>query len=300
MQKWLALYRIEKVLTDSNYLIRKVGTNLTQIIHRIRMRPINSQYHVDDIPRINLQNRPTIGKKQRRAALLWQRSPGITGEWETQLHTTVPKNFDSPVRISISFGTTAQPPTLPATPPAPPIAAPAIAVQPQVPSRNIEAAPIVHPRRILTPPDHLTARIPDSCEDSDEYVEPTQPLGRSERLQEQNQNKYQVFETARTQLRKTQTSKRTSQGETKEAGNFVDLLNNRRKERQQIQLVQRTGSQQSGSNTKKQRPNMNETQQDTTQNIRIVKEDINRKKCNVGHCVSSDFLMGAGIASKFN
>ena len=29
IQKWLALYRIEKVLTDSNYWIRKVGTNFT-------------------------------------------------------------------------------------------------------------------------------------------------------------------------------------------------------------------------------------------------------------------------------
>ena len=27
---WLPLYRIEKILTNSNYIIRKVGTNYTQ------------------------------------------------------------------------------------------------------------------------------------------------------------------------------------------------------------------------------------------------------------------------------
>ena len=38
--KWLALYRVEKVLTDSNCLIRKVVTNYTQIVHGMRLRPI--------------------------------------------------------------------------------------------------------------------------------------------------------------------------------------------------------------------------------------------------------------------
>ena len=72
--------------------------------------------------------------------------------------------------------------------------------------------------------------------------EQMQPLRRSERLQEQNQNKNQVFETTGTQLWKTEPSERTSQGESKEARNFVDLLNKRRKKRQQIQFIQRTGS----------------------------------------------------------
>ena len=33
---WLPLYRIGKILTNSNYIIRKVGTNYTQCVHRIR------------------------------------------------------------------------------------------------------------------------------------------------------------------------------------------------------------------------------------------------------------------------
>ena len=38
MNAWLPLYRVEKVLTNSNYLICKVGTHFTQCVHRIRLR----------------------------------------------------------------------------------------------------------------------------------------------------------------------------------------------------------------------------------------------------------------------
>ena len=41
---WLSLYRVEKILTKSNYLIRKVGTPYTQCVHRIRLRPITPIY----------------------------------------------------------------------------------------------------------------------------------------------------------------------------------------------------------------------------------------------------------------
>ena len=40
LTKWLPLYRIETLLTNSNYIIRKVGTNNTQCVHRIRLRPM--------------------------------------------------------------------------------------------------------------------------------------------------------------------------------------------------------------------------------------------------------------------
>ncbi len=36
--KWTGLYKIEKCLTHSNYLIRKVNTCFTQVVHRIRLR----------------------------------------------------------------------------------------------------------------------------------------------------------------------------------------------------------------------------------------------------------------------
>ena len=46
--KWTGFYRIEKVLTRSNYLIRRVNTNFTQIVHRVRLKPIKPQYKVED------------------------------------------------------------------------------------------------------------------------------------------------------------------------------------------------------------------------------------------------------------
>ena len=46
---WLSLYRVEKILTKSSYLNRKVGTPYTQCVHRIRLRPITPNYQVEDI-----------------------------------------------------------------------------------------------------------------------------------------------------------------------------------------------------------------------------------------------------------
>ena len=61
---WLLLYRVKKVLTKSNYLIRKVGTPYTQCVHRIRVRPINPNYDVEDIQVILDEFRPdpSLGK----------------------------------------------------------------------------------------------------------------------------------------------------------------------------------------------------------------------------------------------
>ena len=47
--KWTGIYRIEKVLTRSDYLIRRVNTNFTQIVHRVRLKPFKPQYKVKDI-----------------------------------------------------------------------------------------------------------------------------------------------------------------------------------------------------------------------------------------------------------
>ena len=51
--KWTGIYRIEKVFTRSNYLIRKVNTNFTQIVHRVRLKPFKPQYKVEDIKLID-------------------------------------------------------------------------------------------------------------------------------------------------------------------------------------------------------------------------------------------------------
>ena len=54
--KWLPLYGVESVLTNSNYIVRKVGTNYTQCVHRNRLRHITPQYTVDDLDNVNQYN----------------------------------------------------------------------------------------------------------------------------------------------------------------------------------------------------------------------------------------------------
>ena len=48
-KKWIPLFRVEKVLTNMNYIVRKVGTNYTQCVHRIRLREIVPQYEFQDL-----------------------------------------------------------------------------------------------------------------------------------------------------------------------------------------------------------------------------------------------------------
>ena len=47
------LYRIEKVLSRSNYVVRKVNTVHTQIVHRVRLKPIIPQYEIKDLANID-------------------------------------------------------------------------------------------------------------------------------------------------------------------------------------------------------------------------------------------------------
>ena len=54
--KWLALYRVEKKLSNENYLIREVGTNHTQIVHRIRLRSYSPRHTIHDLQTIDQKN----------------------------------------------------------------------------------------------------------------------------------------------------------------------------------------------------------------------------------------------------
>ena len=54
--KWLPLYRVEQIISNNNYIVRKVGTNSTQCVHRIRLRPIKPKYQVNDIETIDPNN----------------------------------------------------------------------------------------------------------------------------------------------------------------------------------------------------------------------------------------------------
>ena len=43
-------YIIEKVLPNNNYLVRKIGTNKTQILHRMRLRQFTPRQTIPDTP----------------------------------------------------------------------------------------------------------------------------------------------------------------------------------------------------------------------------------------------------------
>ena len=47
--RWIGPYIIEKVLPNKNYLVRKIGTNKTQVLHRMRMRQFTPRQPPADI-----------------------------------------------------------------------------------------------------------------------------------------------------------------------------------------------------------------------------------------------------------
>ena len=51
--KWKTLYRVEQVLTNSNYIVRQTGTHKTYCCHRIRLRPKKPNFVVPDIETVN-------------------------------------------------------------------------------------------------------------------------------------------------------------------------------------------------------------------------------------------------------
>ena len=48
--RWIGPYIIEKVLPNNKYLVRKIGTKKTQILHRMRLRQFTPRQPIPDIP----------------------------------------------------------------------------------------------------------------------------------------------------------------------------------------------------------------------------------------------------------
>ena len=48
--RWIGPYIIEKVLPNNKYLVRKIGTDKTQILHRMRLRQFTPRQPLSDIP----------------------------------------------------------------------------------------------------------------------------------------------------------------------------------------------------------------------------------------------------------
>ena len=133
VQKWLPLYKVEKVLTDSNYIIRKVNTNYTQCVHRIRLKPIKPSETPEDFEVINPANfQPDPSRRQHMEPELFDKHiPELINEQEKEIKQATKEKQD-PVRVTINVplgGPLAGPAEAapPAAPPAPPrVVAPAV------------------------------------------------------------------------------------------------------------------------------------------------------------------------------
>ena len=143
VQKWLPLYKVEKALTDSNYIFRKVNTNYTQCVHRIRLKPIQPSETSEDLEIINpAKFQPDPSRKQHMEPDLFDKHiPELINEQEKEIHQSKTVKPD-PVKVTVNVplgGPLAGPAVAapPAAPPAPPrVVAPAV---------RPRTAPVHHP-----------------------------------------------------------------------------------------------------------------------------------------------------------
>ena len=93
---WLPLHRIEKISTNSNYIIRKVGTNYTQCVHRIRLRTVTPQGRTDNLTVNNFEN--------------FQRDPSL-GHYrgEPTFDESIPSSLEPPTTVVATQNLTEHP-----------------------------------------------------------------------------------------------------------------------------------------------------------------------------------------------
>ena len=73
--RWIGPYVIEKVLHNNNYVIRKIGTNKTEILHRMRLRQFTPRHPIPDTlvtPREWQQDPEVIIKHDDLHARAWE------------------------------------------------------------------------------------------------------------------------------------------------------------------------------------------------------------------------------------
>ena len=124
MHVWLPPYRVERVLTHSNYIIRKVGTNFTQCIHRIRLRSYEPHEPPEDLPNVDPERfvpDPVLGKYRQEPELFDEEIPKLL---EHTFMTDVPEQQEQEEQQNLSVTTSFSYDIPPA--PAVPVAPPAI------------------------------------------------------------------------------------------------------------------------------------------------------------------------------
>ena len=150
LQVWLPLYRVEKVLTNSNYIVRKVGTNHTQCVHRIRLRSIRPQHqpeNVDPIDTTQFVVDLSLSKYRSEPGLFDDYLPRLLDDVQPQPDNETPQAAPTTIRLSIPLGGA----LVPALPPPPPAAVMA-PLRPPPPPRAPPPVPIARPRS-PSPPD---------------------------------------------------------------------------------------------------------------------------------------------------
>ena len=165
---WLPLYRIEKLLTNSNYIIRKVGTNYTQCVHRNRLRAVTRKGRIDDLTIINFeifQRDPSLGHYRGEPTLFDESIPSLL-EPPTRVVATQNLTEDSPpVTVNIRFPIAPAPlPVGLAAVPAP-LPAPAVAAVPALMAPDTADVEAPEPQVLATLPSK-DVRFSDSSVDS--------------------------------------------------------------------------------------------------------------------------------------
>ena len=134
---WLPLYRVEQVLTNSNNIFRKVSTNYTQYVHRIRLRPVAPQYQTDDLSHTDpdkFQRDTMLGRFSGEPANFDESIPILL--LPPSEAPCVTRNDEKPPSFSVSLSF----PIAPAVLPMRPAAAPAI---PALPAQDDEQPALV-------------------------------------------------------------------------------------------------------------------------------------------------------------
>ena len=103
---WLPLYCIEKILTNSNYIIRKVSTNYTQCVRRIRLIPVTPQGRIHDLTVNNIENfqrDPSLGHYRGEPTLFDESIPSLLEPPTTVVATQNVTEDPPPVTVNIRF-----------------------------------------------------------------------------------------------------------------------------------------------------------------------------------------------------
>ena len=148
------------MLTNSNYLVRKVGTHHTQCVHRIRLRSIRPQHQPEDIDPIDTAQfvvDPSISKSRSEPGLFDDYLPRLLDDVQPQHDSEIQQEASTTIRLSIPIGgplaselpppppAEVMAPISPAPPPPVALPVPLLVVLPPAPPPREPPAPIVPP-----------------------------------------------------------------------------------------------------------------------------------------------------------